>query len=140
MSHRSPDYTDPANVVQVRIFHEDGEGWTLDGVDRQGRYTEACRTFDTEDEAVAAAASFRADHSINPAAGGPGKRPVTTRRQAYEEIAFMLGGRCTHRTTLQSTWQFPTTDAALKCKEIIDAIEPLQTGAVFGLARLIIAS
>ena len=65
------DYAAPADVVALRVLTEeraDSSAWLLDGVDAAGRYTEECWSYDTEDEALAAAEEFRAELGISPSA------------------------------------------------------------------------
>lgn len=58
------DYILPAEVVAVRIFCEplgDGHQWAVDGIDRQGGYTESCWAFDRWADALAAVPAFMAE-------------------------------------------------------------------------------
>lgn len=59
------DYTDPAKVVRIRLFEEKpGGDWSIDGVDENGHYTEACWSYATEAEARAAIPEFRQENGI----------------------------------------------------------------------------
>lgn len=61
------EYALPADV---RLYEEEyigsGGNWAIDGIDAQGRYTEAIATFATETLAAMAIPEFCVNHGINP--------------------------------------------------------------------------
>jgi len=63
------EYARPEDAVMIRFYTEEaphvGE-WFIDAVDAEGNYTEACWSFDTEDEARDAIPEFCRNHKINP--------------------------------------------------------------------------
>ncbi|MGH3608881.1 MAG: hypothetical protein ACRDRD_12440 [Pseudonocardiaceae bacterium] len=67
-----PDiYITPTEAIAIRLYKEkdigSGGDWAIDAVDAEGRYSEACATFATEDEARNAIPEFCASHGIDPA-------------------------------------------------------------------------
>jgi hypothetical protein len=52
-------YADPSNLAAIRLFEELDYTWSIDGLDREGRYTETCWNFDTKEAAMAAVDEFR---------------------------------------------------------------------------------
>ena len=67
LPRRTDHYITPDEVTRVRVFWEDTQ-WSVDGVDDQGGYTEACWSFDSINEAKDAVADFVAFHNVNPTA------------------------------------------------------------------------
>jgi hypothetical protein len=64
------EYALPDEVVAVRVYEEPNVGsggdWAIDGTDGADKYTEACATFATEQEARAAIPKFCENHGISP--------------------------------------------------------------------------
>lgn len=60
MSEGTDEYT--STPTHIRVFEDAGE-WFVDGADNDLRYTEACWSYDTFDEALAAIPEFVAEAS-----------------------------------------------------------------------------
>jgi hypothetical protein len=63
------EYAVADEVVAIRLYKEKAVGsggdWAIDGIDGTDKYTEACATFATEEEARAAIPEFCQSHGIS---------------------------------------------------------------------------
>lgn len=91
------DYAHPDDVVMIRFYTEEtpgrGDEWFIDGVDAEGHYTEACWSFDTEEEAAAAIPEFCQNHRINADLPvGPGHQHDAMQHDDCKECGTWWGG------------------------------------------------
>lgn len=61
------DYCSPDEVAVIRVYQDSGQrvpGWHIDGMSLDGRFTEACYIFDTEEIARAEIPTFMKENGI----------------------------------------------------------------------------